>query len=125
MAAAQLIRVCDAAALGVDGRGVRFDVSVGGRAAAAFVLRWRGHVVGYLNRCAHVPSELDWVAGEFLDGDKNFILCATHGAIYDPLNGHCLGGPCNGRGGLRKINVQERDGAIWWQPDEVIQALES
>lgn len=116
------IRVCDAAALEDGGRGLRFSVSVAGRPESAFVLRWRGQVVGYLNRCTHVPSELDWVMGEFLDHEKTFIVCATHGAMYDPLYGHCLGGPCNGRGGLRRLNVMERDGAIWWQPDEIIQA---
>ena len=125
MADAPLIRLCDATALEEGGRGWRFEVDVGGRTESAFVLRWRGQVVGYLNRCAHVPSELDWVTGEFLDRDKHFILCATHGAIYDPLHGYCLGGPCNGRGGLRKLDVLERDGAIWWQPDEVIRARES
>ncbi len=122
MATAGLIRVCDSASLGPEGCGFRFDVSVAGRAATAFVLRWRGQVVSYLNQCAHVPMELDWVAGEFLDSEKEFIVCATHGAIYDPQGGQCLGGPCRGRGGLRRIEVLEQEGAIWWQPDDVVTA---
>lgn len=120
MAAGRLIRICNAAALADSGHGVRFDVSVAGRAATGFVLRWRDGVVGYLNQCAHVAMELDWMPGEFLDSDREFILCATHGAIYDPGDGRCVGGPCQGRGGLRRIAVVESEGAIWWQPDAFV-----
>ena len=116
------MRICDADALSDDGRGVRFDVVVGGAAATGFVLRWRGAAVGYLNRCAHVAMELDWMPGEFFDSDREFIVCATHGAIYDPGNGRCLGGPCNGRGGLHRITIVERDGAIWWTLDALVNA---
>lgn len=120
MVASSLIRVCDATALADNGPGVRFEVSMGGIATPAFVLRWRGQVVGYLNRCSHVPAELDWNLGQFLDSNLEFILCATHGAIYDPLGGQCLGGPCRGRGGLRRLDVIEKDNAVWWQPDDVL-----
>jgi nitrite reductase/ring-hydroxylating ferredoxin subunit len=122
VAAERLIRICDAASLDSGGRGMRFDVTVGGLVATGFVLRWRGRAVAYLNQCVHVAMELDWIQGEFLDGDREFIVCATHGAIYDPDNGRCLGGPCQGRGGLRRIAVTERDSAIWWTPDTVVKA---
>ena len=30
--------------------------------------------------------------------DRNkFIICATHGAIYQPETGLCVGGPCKGK----------------------------
>lgn len=122
MAVQNLIRICDAALLADGGRGVRFDVAVAGRAATGFVLRWRAGVVAYLNECTHVAMELDWMPGEFLDSDREFILCATHGAIYDPGDGRCRGGPCQGRGGLRRIAVIEADGAIWWRPDAFVAA---
>ncbi len=67
--------------------------------ARAFAMRFDGKVVAYLNRCVHVPTELDWQPGEFLDSGKEFILCSIHGAAYEPRNGHCIGGPC-GRGKL-------------------------
>ena len=34
--------------------------------ARAFALRFDGRVVAYLNRCAHVPTEMDWQPGQFL-----------------------------------------------------------
>ena len=83
--------------------------------ARAFALRFDGRVVAYLNRCVHVPTELDWQPGEFLDSGREFILCSIHGAAYDPRNGRCVGGPC-GAGRLRRIAAVEEAGQVYWQP---------
>ena len=56
----------------------------------AFVLRHDGRAVAYLNRCAHVPAEMDWLPGEFLDSERSFIICSIHGATYLPRDGRCL-----------------------------------
>jgi nitrite reductase/ring-hydroxylating ferredoxin subunit len=122
MASARLIPVCGSAALVDGGDGVRFDVRVGDRAHTGFVVRHRGRVVGYLNRCAHVALELDWLATRFFDAERELLICATHGATYEPQSGHCVGGPCGGRGGLRALTVVERDGRVLWQPDDVVRA---
>jgi len=71
--------------------------------------------VGYLNRCAHVPAEMDWQPGEFLDAERRSIVCAIHGASYDPLSGRCAGGPC-GQGRLQALRVAESDGGVYWYP---------
>ena len=34
---------------------------------------------------------------------------------YDPRNGRCAGGPC-GQGKLTRIDAEERDGLVYWQP---------
>jgi nitrite reductase/ring-hydroxylating ferredoxin subunit len=83
----------------------------------AFAVRHQGRVVAYLNRCAHVAMELDWLAGRFFDSDGQALLCATHGAAYDPSDGRCVGGPCAGRGGLRRLQVVEEGGVVYWRPD--------
>jgi nitrite reductase/ring-hydroxylating ferredoxin subunit len=114
---AHLIDICASEALAERGRGVRFEVSVAGRTVPAFVVRFDGAVRGYLNRCAHVAMELDWQPGEFFDFDAERLVCSTHGALYDPRTGQCAGGACAGRGGLRALNVVERDGRILWAPD--------
>ena len=51
--------ICAAAELQERGRGVRFTVERYGRQEPAFVVRYDGQVRAYLNRCAHVPMELD------------------------------------------------------------------
>jgi len=108
-------RVCASSDLAEKDRAVVFDVVHFREPARAFALRFDGAVVAYLNRCVHVPTELDWQPGEFLDSGREFILCSIHGAAYAPQTGKCLGGPC-GRGRLLRIDAFERDGAVWWQP---------
>ena len=117
------LRLCDAAALQEGGRGLRFEVIAGGERCGAFAIRHRGRVHAYLNRCAHVPMELDWVEGNFFEPDAGLLVCATHGAMYEPDSGRCAGGPCNGRGGLRPLQVLELDQAVYWQPDEYVTSL--
>lgn len=107
--------LCDSSALVEKGTAFVFDVMHFREPARAFALRFDGRVVAYLNRCLHVPTEMDWQPGEFLDSNKQYILCATHGAAYQPETGRCVAGPC-GRGRLTVIEVEERDGQVYWYP---------
>jgi nitrite reductase/ring-hydroxylating ferredoxin subunit len=113
------IFVCEAAELEEGGRGVRFPVTAGLEDRTGFVVRYGGAVRGFLNRCAHVPIELDWNEGQFFESSGLYLMCSTHGALYDPETGRCAGGPCRG-GSLRPIGVVEREGKIYWQPDDYI-----
>jgi nitrite reductase/ring-hydroxylating ferredoxin subunit len=115
-------RVCAASELEEKGKAVLFDVVHFREPARAFALRFEGRVVAYLNRCVHVPTELDWQPGEFLDADRQFIICSIHGATYEPKSGRCVGGPC-GSGRLKTIDVSERDGELWWQPTRDTRAV--
>jgi nitrite reductase/ring-hydroxylating ferredoxin subunit len=118
-AAAAGIRLCAGADLTESGRAHLFDVLLWGQPARAFVLRHGGRVVAYINRCAHVPAELDWLPGEFLDHERRVIVCSIHGAEYAPANGRCLGGPC-GRGSLIAVSVDEADAQVYWYPSRDI-----
>jgi len=108
-------RLCRSDELAERGQALVFDVLHFREHAHAFALRFDGQVVAYLNRCAHVPTEMDWQPGEFLDSAREVILCSIHGAAYDPRNGRCAGGPC-GRGKLTVLHVEERDGQVYWYP---------
>ena len=113
------IAICASTAVLEGGKGVRFPVTAFGNDATGFVVRFKGTAHAYLNRCAHVPIELDWAEGEFFESSGLYLMCATHGAIYLPESGRCAGGPCRG-GRLHKIGVEERDGQVFWQPDEYV-----
>lgn len=113
------VLVCDADAVLETGKGVRFPVLAFGDAATGFVIRHQGKVYGYLNRCAHIPIELDWNEGDFFESSGLYLMCATHGALYVPDSGHCAAGPCRG-GRLRPIALIEEDGKIYWRPDDHI-----
>ncbi|MCG5074595.1 Rieske (2Fe-2S) protein [Paraburkholderia tagetis] len=115
------VRVCAAEALVEGGAGQRLNATYAGGDAVVFFVRYGGEVYGYLNRCAHVPMELDWVEGQFFESSGLYIMCATHGAIYQPDTGKCVGGPCRGAR-LRPVRVEERDTpegrAVFWLPDD-------
>jgi nitrite reductase/ring-hydroxylating ferredoxin subunit len=114
--------LCASADLDERGKAVLFDVLLWGQPARAFALRFDGKVVAYLNRCAHVPTELDWQPGEFLDLDKRWIICSIHGATYEPSDGHCIAGPCRGDR-LMALDVVERDGQVYWYPSPDIRPV--
>jgi len=116
--------LCESRELPESGKALVFDVMQYRLPVRAFALRFEGRVVAYLNRCVHVPAEMDWQPGEFLDSDKRFILCSTHGAAYEPLDGRCVAGPC-GRGRLTALEVREREGRVYWYPSRDIQPVAS
>ena len=103
--------ICTSAVLADGGPGVRFKLAYQGRDAGAFVIRYDGAVYAYLNSCAHIPVELDWMEGEFFDRAGLYLVCATHGATYEPATGHCIMGPCKGAH-LIPVAVEERDGNV-------------
>ena len=104
--------ICCSADLEERGQGVRFTVTRYGRDEPAFAVRYAGVVRAFLNRCGHIPVELDWAEGEFFDLSGLYLVCATHGASYLPESGRCAHGPCNGRG-LTPLSVEEADGNVY------------
>ncbi|WP_288841356.1 Rieske 2Fe-2S domain-containing protein [uncultured Deefgea sp.] len=94
------------------GLAFRFGLIQQGRERQAILIRFQGVVYGYLNECAHIPIELDYNLGDVFDLSRQYLVCSTHGAYYDPRNGLCLGGPCAGQR-LQSIAVFEQDEAIW------------
>lgn len=114
--------LCASPQLADGGQALVFDVLQYGEPIRAFALRYEGQVVAYLNRCVHVPTEMDWKPGEFLDSDRRFILCSTHGAAYEPIGGRCVAGPC-GRGRLTAVEVAESDGQVYWYPSRDIRPV--
>jgi len=105
--------ICASGALCDAGPGVRFEVCYFGEPTPAFVVRAAGQVYGYLNRCGHMPMELDWQPGAFFGVEGRDLVCSTHGAVYAVSDGRCLGGPCAGTP-LVRLAIAERDGAVYF-----------
>lgn len=99
------------------GAGIRFDLPALGPHATGFVIRSHGQAYAYVNRCAHVPVELDWEHGKFFNVTNEWLICATHGAMYAPNSGECVMGPCKGKQ-LTPIALTEADGIISIYPQK-------
>jgi nitrite reductase/ring-hydroxylating ferredoxin subunit len=95
-----------------EGATRKFTLTRDGREREAFVLHHAGGFVAYLNRCCHIPMTMDWVENQFLSEDGQHILCATHGALYEPDSGECVFGPPLGQC-LTRVPLEVRDGVLW------------
>lgn len=98
-------------------KGMRFDVEYNGEQIPAFAIRYDNTVYAYLNRCGHIAIQLDFQAGEFFSEDGQNLVCSTHGALYQPESGNCLGGPCYGVG-LEPLAVEEIDGYLYLRSED-------
>ena len=117
----QPLPLCASDALQERGRAHSFDVLQYREPARAFALRFEGQVVAYLNRCAHVAMEMDYQPNRFFDDSGQWIICATHGALYEPRTGRCMAGPC--RHALVKIDLTEHDGVVHWHTGPQLQPI--
>jgi nitrite reductase/ring-hydroxylating ferredoxin subunit len=80
--------------------------------SAIVVLDDAGVPRGYLNECRHVPIPLDGGSGYVLDHSKRFLLCGTHGALYEKRTGLCVTGPCRGASLVRMELEVGDDGVV-------------
>jgi nitrite reductase/ring-hydroxylating ferredoxin subunit len=111
VAAAQRV-ICESAALVDGGPGVRFRLREEDRDEKGFAIRHFGIVHAYVNVCPHAGTELDWQPGEFFEESGLYLMCSTHGAMFEPSNGFCVAGPCRGAS-LQPIAIRESDGQVF------------
>jgi len=103
--------ICPSGALAEGARGVRFTLLAQGGEEKGFAVRHGGAVCAFVNRCPHMGTELDWQPGEFFEESGLYLVCSTHGAIFEPSTGFCVAGPCRGAS-LEPVQVRERDGEV-------------
>jgi nitrite reductase/ring-hydroxylating ferredoxin subunit len=74
----------------------KFTLRCRGGNLEAILINFEGDFFAYLNRCRHIALSLDWVDNQFFTQDKRYLICANHGATYEPKTGECVWGPCAG-----------------------------
>ena len=94
-----------------DGTARGFRLGEGPEAEQILVVRRGGRVHGWVNRCPHVGTPLNWLPDRFLSHDGRHLLCATHGALFGIEDGRCLAGPPRGSR-LRPVAVRVEEGAV-------------
>ena len=62
-----------------------------------FAVKKNNIIYVYENKCPHLNIELEWLEDQFLDSEKEYILCSTHGALFKIEDGLCFSGPCKGQ----------------------------
>jgi nitrite reductase/ring-hydroxylating ferredoxin subunit len=94
----------------------KFAFERAGRSVSAFVANFRGRYVAYVNECVHLPISLDLDDNDFFTCDGRFFVCKTHGSVYEPSAGQCIGGPGQGKA-LERLPVIVEDGVVYVELD--------
>ncbi len=94
------------------GTSKKFTMRRGGRDLEALLVNYQDNHFAYVNRCPHTGITLDWVNNQFFSADNRYIMCATHGAVFEPPSGECIWGPCVGLS-LQSLPIEIDGGQIY------------
>ena len=78
------------------GQSKKFTLRRGEGNFEAMLVNYQDRHFAYVNRCPHVGLCLDWVDNQFFTVDHRYLMCANHGAVFEPPTGECVWGPCVG-----------------------------
>ena len=94
------------------GQSKKFILRRGQRDLEALIVNYEGNHFAYMNRCPHTGITLDWVNNQFFSSDNRYLMCATHGAVFEPPSGECVWGPCFGLS-LQTVPLEIEDNEIY------------
>jgi nitrite reductase/ring-hydroxylating ferredoxin subunit len=101
------------------GQSCKFVLPVEGADEECFLINFHGEFHAYINRCRHIPIPMDWVDNHFFDEGGRYLMCQTHGALFQPDSGECLAGPAGSCGKyLFRIPLEVERGLIYARPPE-------
>ncbi|NBB93060.1 MAG: Rieske 2Fe-2S domain-containing protein [Gammaproteobacteria bacterium] len=94
-----------------EGRYREFQLEQDGEPVWLIVTRREGRARAWFNLCPHQGRPLNFAPDRFLTDEADRLVCAHHGAVFDPSSGVCVAGPCK-NAALREIIVEESQGRI-------------
>lgn len=109
----------------IDEPGARgFLVGSGDWPFRGFVVRSQDGIFAYANVCPHARHPLDMMPDQFLTRDGGLIRCGSHGALFSPVSGVCINGPCVGAGLLTlALRVDDSGNVLVRAPESMRDAL--
>jgi nitrite reductase/ring-hydroxylating ferredoxin subunit len=81
-------------------------------------VKHQGQLHLYINRCPHRGIPLEWQPDQFLDLERQFIQCTSHGALFRIDTGDCIQGPCQGQA-LQPVRFTLNQGFICIEPPAI------
>lgn len=78
----------------------------------AFLIYYKKHCYAYENSCPHTGVNLNWQEEQFFSFDGRFLQCSLHGALFEPVSGLCVRGPCQGKS-LIPIRIITEDDSVF------------
>ena len=105
------VRLCSLIVI-ADGKARTFVFEQQDGLFVGFVVRQGAEVRGYVDRCPHAGLPLSQELDDYMTPKGDYIMCGWHGALFEPLSGACVGGPCVRRS-LTPWPVMVKNGSIW------------
>lgn len=100
-----------------EGQVIEFQFIRGSRKGDGFIAPFVGEIVAFENVCQHIPVKLDVLGSKIYDRDGKHFICQNYGALYEPISGMCVSGPCKGKK-LKKLKIEISDGMIWLEESQ-------
>ncbi|MDG1707927.1 MAG: Rieske 2Fe-2S domain-containing protein [Emcibacteraceae bacterium] len=94
-----------------DGDAKEFSYRSGSDIHDIFIQRQGAAVFAYVNVCPHAGTPLNMDEDTFMEKTGRYLMCHTHGALFQLEDGLCVAGPCNGAS-LRAVDVAIENGNI-------------
>jgi len=91
-----------------DGDAHGIELVIGENKRSIICIRQGNQVLAYKNSCPHTGVNLEWQPNQFLDDTRQYLVCATHGALFKIEDGYCVSGPCAGDS-LKKLEITQND----------------
>jgi nitrite reductase/ring-hydroxylating ferredoxin subunit len=95
-------------------RGIKFEAN---KKDFAFIVHSDSGLYAWRNACPHLGYEgtsMAWKRDRYLNGDKQYILCAAHGAKFEIDSGLGISDPCQGKSLIAIPLKVDEDGNIYW-----------
>ena len=96
-----------------------FELSINKLSMTIICVRQGQQVFAYKNSCPHTGVNLEWLPDQFLDDSGQYLVCSTHGALFQIEDGYCVAGPCAGDN-LAQLSVKISQGDIFIDTDSVV-----
>ncbi len=82
------------------------------------IIRKNLFLYGFLNNCPHANLPLNFNNNNIIAKDKIHLICRNHAALFNPLTGLCVSGPCEGKSlelvelkiKCDKVYIKEKEG---------------
>lgn len=79
-----------------------------------FIVKHAGQVYGWKNACPHIDgAPMAWRKDAYMDASKQYIACHAHGALFEPVSGFCIQGPCKGKRLEKVITEIDQMDNVW------------
>ncbi len=106
--------LCPSGAI-IEGEFHELNATLAGEQRFLVATRQSGTVRAWINICPHQGRPLNWAPGRFLSDNHGNLVCSAHGAVFEPLEGRCIDGPCQ-NACLTPVPVSEQDDRVWLDP---------